>query len=98
MNLLPEIFQGEEPLENEVIEAIEKQLKRINDKNRELNDKKIDQPATRASPPDQPFFPFGRKNHHRKQPSEPGMYQLHPVSTRMAQQIPGQHRYSVRPF
>ena len=42
MNLLPEIFQGEEPLENEVIEAIEKQLKRINDKNRELNDKKIE--------------------------------------------------------
>ena len=42
MNLLPEIFHGEEPLENEVIESIEKQLKRINDKNRELNDKKIE--------------------------------------------------------
>ena len=42
VNLLPEIFHGEEPLENEVIESIEKQLKRINDKNRELNDKKIE--------------------------------------------------------
>lgn len=42
MNLLPKIFHDEEPLENEVIEAIEKQLKRINDKNRELNDKKIE--------------------------------------------------------
>lgn len=111
MNLLPEIFQGEEPLENEVIEAIEKQLKRINDKNRELNDKKIEKISriledvwNQISQQRElvrrinRFFHSGEKTITGKQPSEPGMYQLHPVSTRMAQQIPGQHRYSVRPF
>ena len=73
MNLLPEIFHGEEPLENEVIEAIEKQLKRINDKNRNSTTRnrknqphsrrcmESNQPATRTGPPHQPFFHSGEK-------------------------------------